>query len=132
MKPDITHSYTLPTGRKLVIRELTASQALEIAARAGAAAHVAGGSTADAIAAAHIANFERRRKLSIVQLGELAVSSSVSAVDLLDDMSSLEMDLLDSAIAQWADASPAVVRDFLASCDQRTAEPQPRPRVVSK
>ena len=117
MKPDTLHSYMLPTGRKLVIRELTASQALEIAAKAGAAAHLAGTGTADAIAAA--------------QIGERAVSSTVSAEDLLDDMSSREMDCLDAAIGQWADASPAVLRDFLASCDQETAEPQRRPRPVS-
>lgn len=131
MKPDTLHSYMLPTGRKLVIRELTASQALEIAAKAGAAAHLAGTGTADAIASAQIANLERRRKASIYQLGERAVSSTVSAEDLLDDMSSREMDCLDAAIGQWADASPAVLRDFLASCDQETAEPQRRPRPVS-
>ena len=61
MSTDRLHSYAMPT-RKLVIRELTATQALEIAAKAGAAAHLAGTGTADAIAASQIANIERRRK----------------------------------------------------------------------
>ncbi len=132
MSAEKLHSYTLPTGRRLVIRELRVRQIMEIATAAAAKAAASGTDLRAAMAASTTHQAEERRRLSVVQLGERKVSNDVSAADLLDDMSGPEMDCLDLAISDWADASEEVLRDFRASCDRDEVSQETRkPRVVT-
>jgi hypothetical protein len=134
MSAEKLHSYTLPTGRRLVIREMRARQVMEISASsAGRAAANPAASLQSAMSASVSYQAEERRRLSLVQVGDRRVSETCSVADLLDDLSGPEMDCLDAAIARWADASPEVLRDFLASCDQEEESQETRvPRVVTR
>lgn len=141
MSAEKLHSYMLPTGRRLVIREMKVSEIMRLANETGARIAVAtskGDTMQTAMADAASWHADARRRASLVQIGDRRVSTGqdpVSVADLLDSMSGPEMDCLDLAIRDWSDASEEVLRDFRATCDQEEAPPaqaQRVPRVVTQ